>query len=112
MNSTTINDILNTIETQHQDKISGFSNHYIEVDIGKKAAELGDSELGKQYENVFAIIPIKEPVNGMKVLIDGRTFVGYAQFESGLVTPGYVAEASNLTFKPYTASESMILNFA
>jgi hypothetical protein len=28
----------------------------------------------------------------MKVRIDGRTFVNYAQYDSGIVVPGYVAE--------------------
>ena len=48
----------------------------------------------------------------MKVRVDGRTFVNYAQFESGVVVPEYVAQKAGLPFQPYTANDSMILNFA
>jgi len=48
----------------------------------------------------------------MKVLIDGRTFVNYAQYDSGVVVPGYVAERAGLPSRPYVADESMILDFA
>jgi hypothetical protein len=47
----------------------------------------------------------------MRVRVDGRTFVNYAQFESGVVVPGYVAQKARLPFQPYTANDSMILNF-
>jgi len=48
----------------------------------------------------------------MKVRIDGRTFVNYAQFESGIVTPNYVAERVDLPYRAYNARDSMICNFA
>jgi hypothetical protein len=48
----------------------------------------------------------------MKVRIDGRTFVNYAQFESGVVVPGFVAKAAGLKYKTFIPLDSMILNFS
>jgi hypothetical protein len=48
----------------------------------------------------------------MKVRIDGRTFVDYVRFDSGVAVPGYVARAANLPFSTYIPEDSMILNFA
>jgi hypothetical protein len=47
----------------------------------------------------------------MKVRIDGRTFVNYAQFESGVVVPDYVARDAGLSYKTFIPKDSMILNF-
>jgi hypothetical protein len=49
---------------------------------------------------------------GMKVRIDGRTFVNYAQFESGVVVPDHVAREAGLPYRAFVPNESMILNFA
>ena len=51
--------------------------------LDQKAAESGFSEVIIRYRNVCVIAPLKQPVNGMKVRVDGRTFVKYHQFESG-----------------------------
>jgi hypothetical protein len=48
----------------------------------------------------------------MKVRIDGRTFVNYAQFESGIAVPNYVARQVDLPNRAYIAQDSMICNFA
>jgi hypothetical protein len=48
----------------------------------------------------------------MKVRIDGRTFINYAQFESGVVAPHYVASQVDLPHRAYIAKDSMICNFA
>lgn len=47
----------------------------------------------------------------MKVRIDGCTFISYAQFDSGVAVPGYVANEAGLSHHCYTAQDSMILNF-
>ena len=47
----------------------------------------------------------------MKVRIDGRTFVNYVQFDSGVAVPNYIAEDSELPYRAYAARDSMILNF-
>ncbi len=69
-------------------------------------------DIQSRFQNVSAIILLKAPAKGMKVLIDGRTFVDYAQFGSGIAVPGYVAREAGMPFKTYTAHDSMILNFA
>jgi hypothetical protein len=47
----------------------------------------------------------------MKVRIDDRTFVNYAQFESGIVVPNYVAGQVDLPHRAYIAKDSMLCNF-
>jgi hypothetical protein len=104
--------ILNQIGEDYRENIREDSRHYVEINIAERAAELGFSGAEKQYKDVFAIVPLKHPVSGMKVRIDGRTFIGYAQFESGVVVPNYVASQVDLPHRAYTANDSMICNFA
>ncbi len=104
--------ILKQIGEDYRENIRDDSRHYVEINIAEMAAELGFSELEEQYKDVFAIVPLKHPVSGMKVRIDGRTFIGYAQFESGVVVPNYVASRVDLPRRSYTANDSMICNFA
>jgi hypothetical protein len=47
----------------------------------------------------------------MKVRIDGRTFVNYAEYPSGVVVPGYVAKEAGRNFKTFVPNDSMICNF-
>ena len=105
-------EVLAEIGKEYKENINNDSRHYIEISIAKKAVELGFSEAQEQYKNAFAIVPLKDPFGGMKVRIDGRTFVNYAQFESGIVVPNYIARQVDLPQRPYTAQDSMICNFA
>ena len=57
-------------------------------------------------------IPLKHPIEGMKVRFDGRTFIIYAQFNSGVVVPHHIAKQVNLHQRAYVAKDSMICNFA
>ena len=107
-----LGDVLTKIGEDYSENISKDSQHYLEVNIAHKAGELGLSELQSQYTDVYAIVPLKHPVSGMKVRVDGRTFVNYAQFEFGVVVPNYVAEQVDLPHSAYTANDSMICNFA
>ncbi|MFZ0133918.1 MAG: hypothetical protein WAK95_15370 [Desulfobacterales bacterium] len=107
-----IDDILITIGTEYEENIDKTARHYLEVDIGGKAEKMGRPEIGKKFRNVYALVPLKTPTGGMKVRIDGRTFADYAQFDSGVVVPGYVAREAGLTYKTYIALDSMVLNFA
>lgn len=107
-----LREVLTKIGEDHKENISKNSRHYLEINIAKRAAELGFAEAVKEYRDVFAIVPLKHPVSGMKVRIDGRTFVNYAQFESGVVVPGYVAKQVDLPHCAYNANDSMICNFA
>jgi hypothetical protein len=104
--------LLARIGEQYQNDIAPGSRFYCEIDIGRLAESLGCDELKGRYRNVYAIIPLKRPKAGMTVRIDGRTFINYAQYDSGVAVPGYVAKEAGLPFKPFVAQDSMILNFA
>jgi hypothetical protein len=103
--------ILTEIGEEFKEQISGNSRHYLEVSISKKSEKLGYYDLQQKFENVYAIVPLKHPVKGMKVRVDGRTFKNYSQFASGIAVPGYVAQQSKLPLKTFTPRDSMILNF-
>ena len=103
--------VIAKIESQYREFIASNSRHYIEVEIGKEAEALGYGDLKSLYNGVFAVVPLKKALRGMKVRIDGRTFVNYAQFESGIAVPGYVAKNSQMLTKAFTPEDSMILNF-
>ena len=104
--------VLKNINEDYKENIDGDSRVYLEVSIAQKAAELGFSKTEARFNNAHAIVPIKRPVLGMKVRVDGRTFRNYAQFESGIVVPNYIARQVNLSHKAYIAKDSMIYNFA
>lgn len=103
--------VIARIGEDFKNDILATSRFYREVSIGERAERLGLPELKGHYRDVFAIVPLKQPAEGMNVRIDGRTFVDYAQFESGVVVPGYVAEDAGLPHKPFVPNDSMILNF-
>jgi hypothetical protein len=84
----------------------------MEIDIGKKAQVYGHFEIKDKYRGQYALVPLRQPVSGMKVRIDGRTFVNYAQFESGVVVPNYVAKEAGLPYKTFIPHNSMVCNFA
>ena len=107
-----LNEVLARIVDDYKENIQDDSRYYLEISIAKKAAEMGFKEIEACYRDTCAIVPLKHPVNGMKVRIDGRTFVNYAQFDSGIVLPNYVAGQVGLPFKDYVAKDSMICNFA
>jgi hypothetical protein len=106
-----LSEVLAKIGEDYRENIRNDSRHYLEISIAQKAAELGFSEAEAQCNDAFAIVPLKDPVDGMKVRIDGRTFVNYAQFESGIVVPNYIARQVDLPQRPYSAKDSMICNF-
>jgi hypothetical protein len=104
--------VINKIGETYQDSISRNSPYYREVDIGHMAEKLGFADVKEKFHHAHAIVPLKNPVRGMKVRIDGRTFVDYVQYNSGVAVPGYIAREAGIPFKAYTPDESMILNFA
>jgi hypothetical protein len=103
--------VLNNIGETYRESISENSRNYLEVDIGNVAEHLGFADVKEKFNHAYAIIPLKNPANGMKVLIDGRTFVDYAQYDSGVAVPGYIARESGLPHHAYIPNESMVLNF-
>jgi hypothetical protein len=70
-----LSEVLVKIGEEFQDNIQEDSRYYFEISIAQKAAELGFSEAKESYGNANAIVPLKHPIGGMKVRIDGRTFV-------------------------------------
>jgi hypothetical protein len=87
-----LNRVLTGIEERYKNQIGKGSRHYLEVSIGKTAKDIGCPELLDQYENAFVVVPLNAPQPGMKVRIDGRTFVEYAEYESGIALPGFIAK--------------------
>jgi hypothetical protein len=104
--------VLSKIGDDYKDNISDDSRFYLEVSIARKADELGFADIKEYYKDAYAIIPLKYPMSGMKVRIDGRTFVNYSQFDSGVVVPHYVASQAEMPKKAYVAHDSMICNFS
>ena len=103
--------VLSRIGEEYREDIERNSTLYIEVDIGKEAEKLGFADLKEKYRAVNAVVPLKQGTPGMKVRVDGRTYVNYAQFDSGVAVPGYVAKEARLPARHYKANESMILLF-
>jgi hypothetical protein len=106
-----IDELLEHVEKTHIDKTQRGSRHYMEVNLFEYALKSGLREIGETYKTACAIIPLKEPQPGMKVRIDGRTFVNYAEYDSGMAVPGYLAKASSRKFRPFVPNDSMICNF-
>ena len=107
-----LNQILDRIGEDFKGLILRGSRHYLEVSIGREAAKLGYSDLKDEYAHTAAIVPLKNPQPGMKVRIDGRTFVRYAELPSGVAVPGHVARAAGRTCPEFVPNDSMICNFS
>ena len=108
---TKLSDVLDAINAEFKGKIQKGSRHYLEVNIGARAEKLGLYDLGDKFKNTCAIVPLKSPQKGMKVRIDGRTFVNYAEYASGIAVPGYLAREVGQSFKTFIPNDSMICNF-
>lgn len=109
---TELGDVLNRIGETFKQDITNESKYYLEVDIGKQAEKFGYTDIKEEYQKVNAVVPLKESAPGMKVMIDGRTFMNYAQFESGIAVPEYVAKKTGLRYRTYQPADSMILSFS
>lgn len=103
--------VLSSIGEEFQGKIQRGARHYLEVSVGKQAEKMGFYDLKKKYENTYAVVPLRGPQKGMKVRIDGRTFVDYAEHPSGIAVPGYLAKEAGKAFKTFIPNDSMICNF-
>ena len=63
------------------------------------------------YEKINAIVPLREPQRGMKVRIDGRTFINYAEYDSGVAVPAYLEKVAGKPYHTFVQMDSMICNF-
>ena len=106
-----IDKLLRHVEATYRGKMQPGARHYLEVNLAEQARKLGFADLGEKYKSAFAVIPLKAPQPGMKVRIDGRTFVNYAEYESGMAVPFYLANASGRKFRTFVPNDSMICNF-
>lgn len=106
-----LQEVIRSFTLDYQNDILSDSRYYQEVSIGRQAGKIGYPDVEKTYRNVYAVIPLRSVRKGMKVRIDGRTFVDYAQFASGVAVPGYVARKMKVPFQKYIPHDSMILNF-
>ncbi len=106
-----IDEILEHVEKTYGSKIQRGARHYMEVSLAEEARRLGFADLGDQYKTACAIIPLNAPQQGMKVRIDGRTFVNYAEYESGMAVPAHLAKAAGRKFRTFVPKDSMICNF-
>lgn len=107
-----LSQVLDLIAANYHGLIQQGSRHYVEVSIGQQAEKLGYADLKRQYGTTYAIVPLKSPQRGMKVRIDGRTFVDYAEYASGISVPGYLARAAGGSYRTFVPNESMICNFS
>ena len=103
--------VLEHIQETYRDKAMAGGRNYLNVDIGKIALEMGFKALHETYRKREVVVALKSALPGMKVRIDGRTFVNYAEYASGFAVPEYIARKANLPFTQYAANDSMILNF-
>ena len=106
-----INELLEHVERTYGKKMQRGARHYMEVRLAEQARKLGYADLEEKVKTASAIIPLKAPQEGMKVRIDGRTFVNYAEYDSGMAVPGYLAKASGKAFRTFIPNDSMICNF-
>lgn len=105
-------DLLDKIGEAYQPMILKGSRHYLEVSVGEQARMLGFAEIEERHKNTSLIVPLKSPQKGMKVRIDGRTFVNYAEHASGIALPGHLASEAGRSFKRFIPNDSMICNFS
>ena len=106
-----LSDLLDHIGESCKAEIAPNARHYKELSVGRLAQEMGYPELSEPFKNAYAVVPLKVPSAGMKVRIDGRTFVDYRRHASGIAIPGYVARAAGRRYENFIPNDSMILNY-
>lgn len=104
--------ILSKISDDYRPLIAKDSIYFLDVNIGKTADRMGITDISSSYYDTNIIIPLKHPLSGMKVMVDGRTFINYAQLDTGLILAEYVAQEADIDYQTYHARESMIRVFA
>ena len=106
-----LTDFISRLGTMYAKDILPESRLIIEVDLGREATRMGYAALGRRLRGVEAVVPVRDVVPGMKVLIDGRTFAGYTQYASGIAVPGHVAREVALPATPYRPDDSLVRQF-
>jgi len=106
-----LKELLKHMELEYGGKIQRGARNYLEVNLAEKARKLGYGDLSAKYRSACAIVPLKDPQRGMKVRVDGRTFVNYAEYDSGIAVPGHLAKAAGMNYRTFVPNDSMICNF-
>lgn len=106
-----LKELLKHMELEYGDRTQRGARNYLEVNLAEQARKLGYGDLSETYKTACAIVPLKDPQHGMKVRVDGRTFVNYAEYDSGIAVPGYLAKAAGMNYRTFVPNESMICNF-
>jgi len=102
-------EILNLIAAEFEGEILPDSERYILIDIGKVAESFGQLELKDRYKDISAVVPL-EIEWGVSAMINGKDLCDYAQLNSGIAVPAYVAEEAGLPSKQYQPKDIMYLN--
>ena len=103
--------ILSGIIDDYRNDLTDDSIYFVDVNIGQRAARMGYDDLGNEYKTTEAVVFVKNPKKGMKVMIDGRTFVNYASLGPGVAVPSHVAKRTALKHKPFIAADSLVRIF-
>ena len=106
-----LDSILTGIIDDFRDELTDDSIYFVDVNIGQRAARMGYDDLRNRYKTTEAVVFVRNPKKGMKVMIDGRTFVNYASLGPGVAVPSYVAERTAFKHKPFTAADSLVRIF-
>lgn len=106
-----IKKILEHVHKNYRSMAHKGGRHYMSVNIGDIARKLGYNNIEKDLADRDVVVALKEPQPGMKVRIDGRTFVRYAEYADGFAVAEPIAVKAGVSYKPYLAQNSMILNF-
>jgi hypothetical protein len=61
-----LQEVLNTIAEEYGSAICHDGRNYVEIDIGNRLVTMDYQELKERYNGIDAIVPLKEPANGMK----------------------------------------------
>ena len=111
MKNRNLNNELNVIGEEYKPMILNGSLHYLGVSIREWAERLGYADVKERYKNSCVIIPLKAPQKGMKVRVDGRTFVNASENSPEIVVSGRLAREDDRSFKTFVSNDSMICNF-
>jgi len=102
-------DVLTRIGDELKEDIWTKSDTYCLIDIGT-AFEHYEIEGGEKYEDVKVVVPLKKASGGVNFMVNGNDLSDYSQLKSGIAVPEWVAEESDLSYKPYQPKSRMTLN--
>ncbi|MDO8556512.1 MAG: hypothetical protein Q7R96_05070 [Nanoarchaeota archaeon] len=103
-------DALTAIENEFRDEILPTGVAYCLIDLGKVLQQLGAHDDVASFTGINAIVPLKRVKGGMNFEVNGKELSDYAQLQSGIVVPTWVAQQTELPHKTYQPKDRMVLN--